>query len=131
MSKVKMSANLPKFLPISRILPLHLCQYINILLGWPLYLGILKRNLFLIFFFFTYFLFQVCDSPTCTKASAYIVGKMNLTADPCNNFYNYVCGSWLKNLQVPKSRAKYNVFSMLSDENDAHLKKVRPTQINL
>ncbi|KAJ8306664.1 hypothetical protein KUTeg_015705 [Tegillarca granosa] len=67
---------------------------------------------------------KLCDTPTCKEASAYIVGKMNLSADPCDNFYNYVCGSWLKNLKVPKSRAKYNVFSIISDENDAHLKKI-------
>ena len=33
-----------------------------------------------------------CESPECLRSSAYIKESLNLNVDPCENFYDFVCG---------------------------------------
>lgn len=42
---------------------------------------------------------QICNTPECHTAAEYIKNSMNLTVDPCDDFYQYVCGQWEHNNQ--------------------------------
>ncbi|XP_014216189.1 endothelin-converting enzyme 1 [Copidosoma floridanum] len=44
---------------------------------------------------------KMCDSERCKQSAEIIKGLINKEADPCNNFYNYVCGSWAANYPIP------------------------------
>ncbi|XP_048241765.1 endothelin-converting enzyme 1-like [Haliotis rufescens] len=39
----------------------------------------------------------MCLTPTCMKSAAYALESMNSTIDPCDNFYQYACGTWARN----------------------------------
>lgn len=36
-----------------------------------------------------------------------ILAAMDLTVDPCADFYNYSCGGWIKNNPLPPDKAAF------------------------
>lgn len=67
---------------------------------------------------------DVCTSPGCIHASSYILGNMDVSYEPCDDFYQFICGNWENTVKIPASRAKYNTFSVVSDENRDRIKKL-------
>ncbi|XP_060085716.1 endothelin-converting enzyme homolog [Ylistrum balloti] len=67
---------------------------------------------------------EVCNTSSCVKTSAYILQKMDTSVDPCNDFYNYACGDWIKTTVIPESKPKYGTFQAIQDQITEDLKKV-------
>ena len=45
------------------------------------------------------------------------LADVDRTADPCVDFYQYVCGGWMKNNPIPPDQAAWDVYAKLADEN--------------
>jgi len=45
------------------------------------------------------------------------LNDMDRTADPCVDFYQYVCGGWVKNNPIPSDEAAWSVYAKLANEN--------------
>lgn len=54
--------------------------------------------------------------------AARIIENMDTTAEPCNNFYQYACGGWLKKHIIPETSSRYSNFDILRDELEVVLK---------
>ncbi|XP_054839274.1 neprilysin isoform X2 [Eublepharis macularius] len=66
----------------------------------------------------------VCVSSDCVKSAARILENMDLTSEPCKNFYQYACGGWLKKNIIPETSSRYSNFDILRDELEVVLKDV-------
>ena len=47
---------------------------------------------------------------------------MDLTADPCDDFFRFSCGGWMDNNAIPEGRNKWGRFYELRGEVDDALK---------
>jgi putative endopeptidase len=52
------------------------------------------------------------------------VKAMDKTADPCKNFYQYACGSWMKSNPIPPDQAHWGRFDELAERNRETLHQI-------
>jgi len=45
------------------------------------------------------------------------LNAMDKTADPCVDFYQYACGTWMKNNPVPPDKSRWGRFDQLAERN--------------
>ena len=46
---------------------------------------------------------------------------MDRGADPCVDFYQFVCGGWMKNNPIPPDQPSWSVYAKLAEENEQFL----------
>ena len=49
------------------------------------------------------------------------VSSMDRSVDPCTNFYQYSCSTWIKNNPIPPDQARWDVYAKLQQENQRFL----------
>lgn len=47
---------------------------------------------------------------------------MDLTIDPCVDFFQYACGTWNKVHVIPEDKSSINTFEVMSDQLQIVLK---------
>ncbi|XP_055352436.1 membrane metallo-endopeptidase-like 1 isoform X2 [Paramacrobiotus metropolitanus] len=67
---------------------------------------------------------RLCISEACTKAANGILEAMDQEVDPCEDFYTYACGGWLKKNVIPEDKSRYSVFSQVKEELELTLKRI-------
>ncbi|XP_053562347.1 phosphate-regulating neutral endopeptidase PHEX isoform X2 [Bombina bombina] len=65
---------------------------------------------------------QYCLTPECIEAAALIRYKMNLTVDPCDNFFQYACGGWIQENPIPDDMSNYGIYPWLRNNVDLKIK---------
>ncbi|XP_053406983.1 endothelin-converting enzyme homolog isoform X2 [Mercenaria mercenaria] len=65
---------------------------------------------------------EKCDTTGCLKAASSLMGTMDPTADPCEDFHQYACGGWLKETPIPPGYRMWDRFQELSYKNMYMLK---------
>lgn len=58
----------------------------------------------------------VCTTKGCVRAASDLIKNMNEDVSPCDDFYQFACGGWIKNQVIPDDRTTVSVFSLLQDE---------------
>ena len=67
---------------------------------------------------------EICLTPACIQVSASIYSGMNDSTNPCEDFYEYACGRWMKTNIIPKGHSSWSTTKELSRKNILILKSI-------
>ncbi|XP_014912465.1 neprilysin-like isoform X2 [Poecilia latipinna] len=73
---------------------------------------------------------EICTTADCTQSASRLIENMDATVDPCDNFYQYACGGWLKKNIIPETSSRYSTFDILRDDLEVILKGLEPAWID-
>ncbi|XP_073523606.1 phosphate-regulating neutral endopeptidase PHEX [Phyllobates terribilis] len=65
---------------------------------------------------------RYCLTPECIEAAASIRNKMNLSVDPCENFFQFACGGWMESNPIPDDQSNYGIYPWLRYNVDLKIK---------
>src|SRR5690242_7562843 len=71
----------------------------------------------------TYAQGQTAASPPRSE-SGLELSALDKSVEPCNDFFEYACGGWIKNNPIPPDRSRWGRFDELQDRNSEILRKV-------
>ena len=67
---------------------------------------------------------DVCVTEACTVAAGGILQTMDQSADPCQDFFQFSCGGWIANNEIPDGKSRWGKFYELRDKVDQAVKKI-------
>ncbi len=59
-----------------------------------------------------------------STSSGVDLNAIDTAVSPCTNFYQYACGTWIKNNPLPSDQSRWNRFNALALQNQEIEKKI-------
>lgn len=64
----------------------------------------------------------ICLTPGCIHAASHALDAMDTSVEPCDDFYSYACGNFVKNTMIPDEKVSVNTFSLIGDKLQEQLR---------
>lgn len=67
---------------------------------------------------------DVCSSKECQEAAKIIKESLDESVNPCDDFYHFACGTFIKNTPIPPDQSTLTRFSILEDDIQSQLRDI-------
>ncbi|CAG0900640.1 unnamed protein product [Darwinula stevensoni] len=67
---------------------------------------------------------NVCSTKECEEAADELMAAMNTTANPCDDFFVYTCGNWIKDNPIPFNSSVKTIINDLRLELNLRVKEI-------
>ncbi|XP_022118451.2 endothelin-converting enzyme homolog isoform X2 [Pieris rapae] len=64
----------------------------------------------------------LCLSGTCIYTASEVIKALDETKNPCEDFYEFACGGWIKNNPIPEGKSNWGIFSQIELQNQLIIK---------
>lgn len=59
----------------------------------------------------------LCLTEPCIAVASAVMSALDRSVDPCQDFYNFACGGWMRNNPLPEGKSRWEPFSNLWEHN--------------
>ncbi len=66
----------------------------------------------------------LAQTAPATAVQGFSIKNMDMTANPCIDFYQYACGTWMADNPIPADQSAWGTFDALADRNRAVLRGI-------
>jgi len=67
---------------------------------------------------------NVCLTKECIHTASKVLSKIKHEVEPCDNFYEFACGTYLEEENIPDDKVSISTFSVISDKLQEQLKDI-------
>ncbi|KAL9885946.1 neprilysin-1-like [Glossina fuscipes] len=67
---------------------------------------------------------NICLTEECVRSASHLLDAMDITVNPCEDFFQYACGTWNKKHVIPEDKSSISTFEVLADNLQIILKDI-------
>ena len=67
---------------------------------------------------------EYCMDSMCLRSAAHVMENINLSVNPCDNFYQYACGQWARLNPLPPDLFQLSTTWKMYNKNEERLRKL-------